>query len=478
MKCKVLVLCSFIWLFGYGCWSVKEAETVSPELIPIIKTALFDTTSVFFGDFGNYPGNLDSAPVGIFDSGTGGLTVLEAIVTFDMYNNLTGEEGPDGVNDFAGESFVYLADQANMPYGNYAAEHKTDFLRELIIQDVLFLMGKRVKSIVVACNTATATGMDDIHTLLEVSGTGVSVSGVIHAGVKGALESLNKEESGAIGVMATVGTIQTEGYELTIKEMAKELGYTGSLQVVNQPAMGFAESVDEEPDFVSRTATRPRSNYRGPSLDHPEYPIDPQILDVYHFNFSNNGMLYEGASGAYTQLQLNSAQNYARYHLMSLLEKLRTSPDPLPLKVLIMGCTHYPYYKETLSEMLYELRDYQINGNFPYRDIIAEEVVLVDPAVNTAKALYQLLHEQKIYATENVDTKADFYITIPNSDLPEVMLESQRRFTYDYKYGRNPGTLKEYVQIVPFSANNLDEEILKRFRTTIPTTFSLIHDLH
>ena len=478
MKHKILVLYAILLLFGYGCRSVHGTETVEPALIPIIKTALYDSTSVFFGDFGNYPYRLGSAPIGIFDSGTGGLTVLEAILTFDGYNNITGAEGPDGVNDFAGESFIYLADQANMPYGNYAPENKTDFLRELIIQDALFLMGKRVKSIVVACNTATATGLEDIRTLLEMSGTGVSVTGVIHAGAQGALESLSKEESGTIGVMATVGTIQTKGYERTIKEMACELGYTGSLQVVNQPAMGFAEAVDEEPDFLSRTATKPQSNYRGPSLGHLEFPIDPKILDLYHFDFSNNGMLYEGAPGAYTQLQLNSAQNYARYHLISLLEKLRTTPDPQPLKVLIMGCTHYPYYKETLVEMLYKLRDYRSDGIYPYRDFIAEEVVMVDPAVNTAKALYLLLREQKMNATKQAFLKADFYITVPNINLPEVDLTSQQRFTYDYKYGRNPGTFKEDVQTVPFSENNIDEEILKRFRTTIPVTFSLIQDLH
>ena len=62
-----------------------------------------------------------SQPIGIFDSGTGGLTVFDAIVNFDKYNNKTRNftSNGDSIRDFNQESFIYLADQANMPYGNY-----------------------------------------------------------------------------------------------------------------------------------------------------------------------------------------------------------------------------------------------------------------------------------------------------------------------------------------------------------------------
>ena len=74
------------------------------------------------------------------------------------------------------ESFIYLADQANMPYGNYSKENKVDLLKEHIIKDTQFLLGNKyyfdsndasvntdkqpVKAIVVACNTATAYGKE------------------------------------------------------------------------------------------------------------------------------------------------------------------------------------------------------------------------------------------------------------------------------------------------------------------------------
>ena len=70
--------------------------------------------------------------------------------------------------DFRDERFIYFGDQANMPYGNYSAAGRTDYLRELILKDAAFLLGRRawaaeprfdkppVKAIVIACNAATA----------------------------------------------------------------------------------------------------------------------------------------------------------------------------------------------------------------------------------------------------------------------------------------------------------------------------------
>ena len=81
-------------------------------------------------------------PIGVFDSGTGGLTILQAILTLDAFNNKTGEPGGDGIPDFSNEAFQYLADQANMPYGNYAAVDKTLLLKEHILKNMQFLLNK------------------------------------------------------------------------------------------------------------------------------------------------------------------------------------------------------------------------------------------------------------------------------------------------------------------------------------------------
>ncbi|MHB8902320.1 MAG: glutamate racemase, partial [Thermoguttaceae bacterium] len=123
-------------------------------------------------------------PIGVFDSGIGGLTVLEALLAADAFDNETLRPGPDGRPDLAGERFIYLGDQANMPYGNYPARGREDYLRELVLKDAVFLLGKRyhargadgalelrldkppVKAIVIACNTATAYGLENVREVL------------------------------------------------------------------------------------------------------------------------------------------------------------------------------------------------------------------------------------------------------------------------------------------------------------------------
>src|SRR5690606_6377434 len=145
------------------------------------------------------------------------------------------------------------------------------------------------------------------------AGLNVPVIGVIDAGARGALAVFEPGESGPIGVFATVGTIATEGYEKTLHRIKSELGYTGDIQVYNQGGHGVAEAVDEEPDFIDRKATIPRSNYRGPALGHASYPIDRTLLDAYRFDFTGNKMLCDSESALDCSImQLNDTENYVR----------------------------------------------------------------------------------------------------------------------------------------------------------------------
>ncbi|MFA5672636.1 MAG: hypothetical protein WC922_09345, partial [Synergistaceae bacterium] len=181
---------------------------------------------------------------------------------------------------------------------------------------------------------------------------------------------------------------------------------------------------------------------------------------------SANHMLYNGSEDRPRDLQLNAAENYARYHLLSLVEKHRSSKGPQPLKYLVLGCTHFPYESRTLSLMLDELREYETGGQYPYRDLIAENVTLIDPAFETARELYATLVKDTLLSFEIRNTGADFYISVPVEDSENARrLDTTGRFSYAYKYGRDPGVFEEDVNIVPFSADNIDSLTRKRLRT-------------
>jgi glutamate racemase len=422
--------------------------------------------------------NTKNSPIGVFDSGTGGLTVLEAMLQLDAYNNATGLPGSDGKPDFNNEFFEYLADQANMPYGNYAAEKKTDLLKEHIFKNMQFLLQanqnkQSVKMIVLACNTATAYALSDIKARFKENNINVPVIGVIDAGAKAALAYQAKAGTGTIGVFATAGTVASEGYPRTLQAMAKEKGLP-VLSVVSQGGAGLAESIDRDWSYFVDTLKQARKEYKGPSMKNSIYIIDTTLLSAYKFDKSNNKLLCEyDDKGSCLDLQLNDPANYVRYHLVTLLEKMVKENTKTPMNTLILGCTHYPYMRDTIAKVLNELYDYKKDNQYRYRNYLVKHVELIDPSVETAKEAYLAMRNLKL--TNNASVQPNrFFITTPNTSLAEAQLQPDGWFTYGYKYGRVAGEKKDYVQYVPFDHKNISDASYERFKLVLPSSYKEI----
>jgi len=474
---------------------IKKDSTDTSDVVKkdIVETIIKDTSNFYFIDFKNYPVKDKTLPVGVFDSGTGGLTVLKAIVNFDENENATYSSGSDGVLDFEKEAFIYLGDQANMPYGNYYAVNKVDLLKEHIIKDTQFLLGKKyytdeddtipnldkqpAKVIVVACNTATAYGKEHIEDFIKKSNVDIKVIGVIDAGVRGTLETLKKDENAIIGVLATEGTVSSKGYENTLMKYIKELDYSGKIEVFSQGGIGIAEAVDEDPDYYNKNLKTPREAYKGPGLE-GDVKIDKTLFDIYNFNFDNGKMLCDSKSvDDCSMIQINDAENYVRYHLVTLMEKIRLSNSTNKLKSIILGCTHYPYLTDEMHLILKELYDYKSkDGSFLYRPFMEQDIQLIDPAIKTAKELYDYLKAESLFNDHGNINESEFYISVPNKANKNNVIDEFGRFTYDYKYGRNANEIQEYVKNVPFSRKNISNDILTRFQMQIPHVYQLMQE--
>ena len=122
--------------------------------------------------------NRCEAPIGVFDSGVGGLTVVREIM-----RNLPNEE------------IVYFGDTARVPYGSKSKETVTRYSRQI----VRFLQSKEVKAIVVACNTASAYALETIKKELDIP-----IIGVVEPGARVACETTVNDRIGVIGTEATV----------------------------------------------------------------------------------------------------------------------------------------------------------------------------------------------------------------------------------------------------------------------------------
>jgi glutamate racemase len=134
---------------------------------------------------------VNPAPIGIFDSGIGGLTVARAI-----YERLPRE------------STIYFGDTARVPYG----PKSPDTVKRYSLEILQWLLEQRVKAVVVACNTSTAHAL---RALQEASP--VPVLGVIKPGARAAIAAGG---SGPIGVIGTAGTIASDAYNRAIQALA------------------------------------------------------------------------------------------------------------------------------------------------------------------------------------------------------------------------------------------------------------------
>jgi len=142
--------------------------------------------------------NKEAKPIGIFDSGIGGLTVLKEIK-----------------NKFPRESTIYLGDTARVPYGIRSPETVTRYSFE----NTRFLFSKEVKMIVVACNTVSSVSLESIKNSVPVP-----VIGVIEPGAKAAVAATKNKK---IGVIGTEATIRSNSYTKAIMNIDNSIEVFG-----------------------------------------------------------------------------------------------------------------------------------------------------------------------------------------------------------------------------------------------------------
>ncbi len=140
-------------------------------------------------------GSVDHRPLGVFDSGVGGLTVLRSLRA-----------------RLPAESIIYLGDTARVPYGTKSAAVVTRYAQ----LNASFLTSRDVKLLVVACNTASAVALPALRSAL-----GIPVVGVIEPGARAAAAHTR---SGVVGVLGTPGTIRSGAYQRALA--AERVGLT------------------------------------------------------------------------------------------------------------------------------------------------------------------------------------------------------------------------------------------------------------
>lgn len=239
---------------------------------------------------------MEKGPIGVFDSGIGGLTVVKEVM--DILPN---------------EDIIYFGDTARVPYGNKSK----DTIEKFSLQICRFLETKNVKAIVIACNTASAYALKEVREKFDIP-----ILGVISPGAK---EAVKNTRNNKIGIIGTEGTVSSGAYSNKINEIKE------NINIFSTPCPLFVPIVEE-----------------GWSEKEASYMIASEYLD---------------------------------------------SIKKSEVDTLVMGCTHYPLLNNVVQK------------------IMGEDVLLVNPAKETAVELKNVLESLKSTNPKKEIGEYNFYVS-------------------------------------------------------------------
>ena len=225
---------------------------------------------------------MDNRPIGVFDSGLGGLTVVRALKKL-----------------LPNESIIYFGDTARLPYG----VKSNDLVKQYSIQITKFLIQKDAKIIIIACNTATATALNILKNKFSL----IPIIGVIEPGVEHAILKTNNKN---IGVIGTIATIRSDAYKESIKKIDSEI------DVISKACPLFVPFVEEGwtdgaaiSEITSHYLSIFKNNVDTLILGCTHYPLLKNIIskETKHITLVDSASAV--AKNAYKRLKKNSLLN-------------------------------------------------------------------------------------------------------------------------------------------------------------------------
>ncbi|HWR58090.1 MAG TPA: glutamate racemase [Thermodesulfovibrionales bacterium] len=260
---------------------------------------------------------MNNKPIGVFDSGIGGLTVLREIF-----------------RELPHESTIYLGDTARVPYGIRSGETVIRYSLEMAD----FLVGKGIKLLVVACNTASAFALSAIKKRFDLP-----VIGVIEPGARRAFETTNSKK---IGIIGTEGTIRSNSYVTAISALYGSRGAVIKEHGVKHFDRYFEVGLDDLTIFTKAC------------------PLFVPLVE-------------EGWESS--EVAVLAAEHY--------LDGLKNEP----IDTLVLGCTHYPLLKDVIGKVMGDgiaLIDSATETVREIRKVLTEYGMKGDPASGPARVFY------------------------------------------------------------------------------------------
>lgn len=368
----LLVLCAF------SCIRKKDGNV---SVIPLTLKVLKDTSSAAYKNISSFNPGDSRGTIAIVGAPEDVMRVGEQLLSCDRRDNISGTSRPDGLPDFAGETFAEILDFANYPYGEYIALQNGDFLREINVRNFLDaidtaclqspydttsgLYRQRSKAVIFASSYSSAYGHHDIDSMLVGTGSALPVLTPVHSMVEYAFG----QQKGPVNLLiwSDKSKVDNDLYAPVIPQMLAAHGEGSSYKVL----VPYRDSLAED------------DGLREELLD---------MLDTYMSSESKkiDAILLDDGEVSLDELS-------------SIVEAIVSTDD---------------------DELL------------PYRSVLSENVLCISPALAFSEQLYTYLRKYNAFTHKIAYPDLQFYITYPSVDLPEDVYDVDGGFSFAYKYSR------------------------------------------
>lgn len=245
-----------------------------------------------------------------------------------------------------------------------------------------------------------------------------------------------KDNPATIAIMATVGTCASKAYPKAIDRIT---GLAGKRipTVIQHGSVSLAGAIEGDPAFIK----------------------NPQV--------SNTAVITE----------------YIQNDVTSLVESYRQSGSKEPIKMVVLGCTHFPLVEGEILNAFERLRNSDSNsdGEPPYKHLISEHLQVVDPAKLVAKELFRRLATDRLRLTgtqASIVQEDSFYISVPSPNIESSLKTANGDLTVEYKYGRETGKLDlEDTRVVPMQVKMLPESSRRLIENRLPQVWKRLGGL-